>query len=268
MSDLIIGTSGYDYPEWKGVFYPEDLPRKDFLGYYATQFNGLELNNTFYNMPTAERMLSFYERSEGKLKFSVKANRLLTHEISNNWNTYSDEFIRSLEPLVQRDSLSSILFQFPESFHYIPENRLYLSKLIDYFKNLPVVIEFRHKEWIRDSVFEGLIQRGASIAFCDMPQLKNLPDGFGTKTPFIGRNAYLRLHGRNANSWYSGNLGTDPSQNGSSRYCYEYSDSELDLFVPVVVEALKEGRTVQMFFNNHPNGGATKNAKKFQKIVK
>lgn len=54
MSDLLIGTSGYDYPEWKGVFYPEDLKRKDFLSFYATQFNALELNNTFYNMPTAE----------------------------------------------------------------------------------------------------------------------------------------------------------------------------------------------------------------------
>ena len=85
MSDLLIGTSGYDYPEWKGVFYPEDLKRKDFLSYYATQFNALELNNTFYNMPTAERLLSFYERSEGRLNFSVKANRLLTHEIGADW---------------------------------------------------------------------------------------------------------------------------------------------------------------------------------------
>ena len=81
MSDILIGTFGYDYPEWNGVFYPKNLARKDFLSYYATKFNAVELNNTFYNMPTAERMLSFYERSEGRLLFSVKANRLLTHEI-------------------------------------------------------------------------------------------------------------------------------------------------------------------------------------------
>lgn len=78
-----VGTSGYDYPEWKGVFYPKDLKRKDFLIFYTTQFNALELNNTFYNMPTAERMLSFYERSEGKLSFSVKANRLLLWSTKN-----------------------------------------------------------------------------------------------------------------------------------------------------------------------------------------
>lgn len=64
--NFLIGTSGYDYPEWKGVFYPDDLPRKQFLSYYASQFNALELNNTFYSMPTAERLQSLYQRTEGK----------------------------------------------------------------------------------------------------------------------------------------------------------------------------------------------------------
>ena len=61
-NEILIGTSGYDYPEWKGVFYPQDLKRKDFLQFYAAHFNALEVNNTFYNMPTAERLLSFNDR--------------------------------------------------------------------------------------------------------------------------------------------------------------------------------------------------------------
>ena len=116
MPDLLIGTSGYDYPEWKGVFYPEDLKRKDFLSYYATQFNALELNNTFYNMPTAERLLTFYDRSEGKLNFSVKANRLLTHEIGVDWQAAAGDFKEALKPLNEKGSLSAVLFQLPESF--------------------------------------------------------------------------------------------------------------------------------------------------------
>ena len=96
---LLIGTSGYDYPEWKVIFYPQELKRKDFLSYYATQFNALELNNTFYNMPTAERLYSFYERSEGKLQFSVKANRLLTHEISREWQVAAEDFKGALRSL-------------------------------------------------------------------------------------------------------------------------------------------------------------------------
>ena len=114
----LIGTSGYDYPEWRGVFYPEDLKRKDFLPYYSTVFNALEVNSTFYNMPTAERLISFYERSEGRLNFSIKAIRLLTHEIDSNWQTAAEDLKSALNPLYEKDRLSALLFQFPQSFHY------------------------------------------------------------------------------------------------------------------------------------------------------
>ena len=307
MSDLLIGTSGYDYPEWKGVFYPEDLKRKDFLSYYATQFNALELNNTFYNMPTAERLMSFYERSEGRLNFSVKANRLLTHEIGAEWQAAAGDFKEALKPLNEKERLSAILFQLPESFHYTNDNRIYLAKLIQEFEGFPVMVEFRHKEWIRESVFEGLEKRKAGIVFCDMPmchlaqtsiisnyangaerrmpQLKNLPDGTMMKTPFIGSNAYIRLHGRNEGAWYAhapkaqtsitfthangakATYTAGESQNGSARYCYDYSDEELAQFVPIIKAAGREGKKVQVYFNNHPNGSGAKNAISLKKMI-
>lgn len=263
MSDLLIGTSGYDYPEWKGVFYPEDLKRKDFLIFYATQFNALELNNTFYNMPTAERLMSFYERSEGKLNFSVKANRLLTHEIGTDWQVAAEDFKTALTPLQEKDSLSSVLFQLPESFHYTKDNRIYLAKLIAEFEGFPVMIEFRHKEWIRESVFEGLEKRKVGIVFCDMPQVKNLPDGTVMKTPFIGSSAYIRMHGRNEGAWYT----AGESLNGSARYCYDYSDEELAQFVPIIKQAKREGKKVQMYFNNHPNGSGAMNGLKLKEMI-
>lgn len=285
MSDLLIGTSGYDYPEWKGVFYPEDLKRKDFLIFYATQFNALELNNTFYNMPTAERLMTFYERSEGRLNFSVKANRLLTHEIGAEWQAAAGDFKEALKPLNEKERLSAILFQLPESFHYTNDNRIYLAKLIQEFEGFPVMIEFRHKEWIRESVFEGLEKRKAGIVFCDMPQLKNLPDGTVMKTPFVGNNAYIRLHGRNEGAWYAHALkaqtsitsthangakatyATGDSPNGSARYCYDYSDEELAQFVPIIKAAGREGKKVQVYFNNHPNGSGAKNGLKLKEMV-
>ena len=285
MPDLLIGTSGYDYPEWKGVFYPEDLKRKDFLIFYATQFNALELNNTFYNMPTAERLLSFYERSEGKLSFSVKANRFLTHEIGTDWQTVAKDFKEALKPLNEKERLSAVLFQFPESFHYTNDNRIYLAKLIAEFEGFPVMVEFRHKEWIRDSVFEGLEKRKAGIVFCDMPQLKNLPDGTVMGTPFIGENAYIRLHGRNEGAWYAhapkvqtsitsahanGAKATYTARetpNGSDRYCYDYSDEDLAQFIPIIKAAVREGKKVQVYFNNHPNGSGAKNAISLKKMI-
>ena len=263
MSDLLIGTSGYDYPEWKGVFYPQDLKRKDFLSYYATQFNALELNNTFYNMPTAEHLYSFYERSEGRLQFSVKANRLLTHEIDSIWLTTAEDFKTALTPLQEKGCLSAVLFQLPERFHYTNDNRIYLAHLIQKFEGFPILVEFRHREWIKESVFEGLEKRNAGIVFCDMPQLKNLPDGSVTKTPFIGNNAYIRLHGRNANAWYA----ASESPNGSTRYCYDYSENELSQFVPIIKAAVREGKKVQVYFNNHPNGSGAKNGLKLKEMI-
>ncbi len=264
MSELLIGTSGYDYPEWKGTFYPADLKRKDFLLYYSTVFNALEVNSTFYSMPTSERLISFWERSEGRTRFSIKANRLLTHDISPSWKNAAIDFKTALSPLQEKDSLSAVLFQFPQSFHYTVENRIYLAKLIEDFVGFRVVVEFRHREWIKPSVFEGLNERGTGIVFCDMPQLKNLPDGTLTKTPFVGSTAYIRLHGRNQNAWYNTK---EDSTNGSARYCYDYSDSELSSFVPIVRQANGEGKKVQMYFNNHPKGSGAKNARKMRELV-
>ena len=294
MPEILIGTSGYDYPEWRGVFYPAELKRADFLPYYATRFNALELNNTFYNMPTAERLLSFWERSGGALKFSVKANRLLTHEVGRDWQSAAQDFRSALKPLAQNGSLASALFQFPQSFHYTDQNRLYLSALLAQFRGLPVVVEFRHAEWIRPSVFEGFFERGATLAFCDLPELKNLPNKNCLQAqegglPFAGKIAYIRLHGRNASAWYAKEndaqekeclqdhnalpgLPASPKsaahdRNGSARYRYDYSDDELSEFAPVIQQAASQGRQVQVFFNNHPDGSGAKNAKRMREMV-
>ena len=292
MPEILIGTSGYDYPEWRGVFYPAGLKRADFLPYYATQFNALELNSSFYNMPTAERLLSFWERGR-------------------DWQSTAQEFLAALKPLAQNESLASALFQFPQSFHYTDQNRMYLSALLAQFRGLPAVVEFRHAEWIRPSVFDGLFERGASLAFCDLPELKNLPNGMAlaamqalasqksggqncSKTQegglsFAGKIAYIRLHGRNASAWYAKE--NDPQEkeclhdhdafpglpaspksaahdrNGSARYRYDYSDAELSEFAPVIQQAASQGRQVQVFFNNHPDGSGAKNAKRLGEML-
>lgn len=263
MKEILIGTSGYDHPELKGSFYPEKLSRKDFLGFYSTKFNALELNSTFYGMPDAKRMESFYERSEGRLHFSVKLNRTLTHEIQQNWKSQAEEFKNAMKPVLDRNLLSAVLVQFPESFHYTRENRIYLGELLKELRELPCVVEFRHREWIKDSVFEGLEKRKTGIVFCDMPQLRNLPDGFSSGTPFIGPHAYIRLHGRNAGGWYAG--GEDSKS--TPRYDYEYSPQELGAFIPVIDRACSEGRTVQLYFNNHPKGTGFKNALQLKEML-
>ena len=308
MDKLLIGTSGYDYPEWRGIFYPENLKRQEFLLYYASIFNALELNNTFYNMPTADRMLGFYEKSGGNLQFSVKANRLLTHEVGADWTLQAKAFRDAVNPLLEKASLCALLFQFPQSFHYTKENRIYLAKLLQEFPDFPLVVEFRHAEWLRPSVLQGLEKRGSSLAFCDMPDLKYLPNNAFSKLctvpvfpepkpadlepkpavpepksavpepksavpepvegpvpPSGSQLFYLRLHGRNAASWYAAAGPENP--NGSSRYTYDYSDSELRQFVPVIQNIILTGKKPVVFFNNHPNGSGAKNARRLWEMI-
>ena len=147
-----------------------------------------------------------------------------------------------------------------------------------------MVIEFRHKEWVRESVFVGLEKMKASLCFCDMPRLKNLPNNLMSSsegdsglctTPFIGELAYIRLHGRNADAWYAvndssgtdGSVGAGAGNNGSARYQYDYSADELSQFVPVINEAMNAGKKVHVYFNNHPCGFGAKNAQLLKSMV-
>ena len=254
---LLIGTSGYDYPEWQGIFYPETVKRKDFLAYYASQFNALELNGTYYKMPSAEQMLNMKTRTGGKVLFSVKAFNGLTHNTdSSSCQPLVHQFKKALEPLLEDNVLSCALFQFPQSFHYDKPQRLYLDLLLKEAADIPVVVEMRNTQWQNDQVYTALRQRQIGWCICDNPALKNL-----MKLEFISTSdiAYIRFHGRNADNWYTGN--------NVSRYDYLYTDSELQTFMEPIRELLQRTKIVQIFFNNHAKSQATINALKLKLFI-
>jgi uncharacterized protein YecE (DUF72 family) len=293
---LLIGTSGYDYPEWRGVFYPATLSRKDFLPYYATKFNALELNFSFYRMPTAGQLSEMAGRSENKIMFSVKAHQSFTHQQIEsttgsgtpfpiaNWRDGALEFSRALEPLAKDNVLASVLFQFPQSFHYTVCNRKYLSDLLAYFNQFPLAVELRHAEWQNDRVREGLAARNTSLVFCDEPTVGAIPATDISRLNDLDAQSYIRFHGRNAAAWYSRTsagtqpqdrsgtvalLGTAPStsRNGSARYDYLYSAKELSDYLPAIHNKIEKGLKVQIYFNNHPKGAAAKNALELKKMI-
>lgn len=113
------------------------------------------------------------------------------------------------------------------------------------------MIEFRHKEWIRESVFEGLEKRKAGIVFCDMPMCH------------LAQMSIISNYANGAKATYT----EGESPNGSARYCYEYSDEELAQFIPIIKAAGREGKKVQVYFNNHPNGSGAKNGLKLKEMV-
>ena len=258
MGELLIGTSGYDYPDWKGGFYPEILSQTKFLEYYATQFNSLELNGTYYRMPTAGQMRRMIKRSGGKVKFSVKANKDMTHATDKSqYLTLVDEFKKALEPLLSEKLLLCALFQFPESFHYEKQERIYLDLLLKEIANIPVVVEMRNIKWQNDQVYNALRKRNVGWCITDNPNLKNLLKLDYVLTSDI---AYMRFHGRNAQMWYDGDNVT--------RYDYLYRDDELEAFVAPIRYLLEHSRIVQLFFNNHAKSQATINAKKIEMLLK
>jgi uncharacterized protein YecE (DUF72 family) len=257
---IVCGTSGYDYPEWRGTFYPEKLPRSEFLAYYAVHFSALEVNFTFYQMPTEEHLRSMMNRSGGKLLFSVKAPQILTHGAGPDWKTDASAFRTALLPLVNGGVLSAVLFQFPQSFHYEVSNRIYLDNLLAEFQDYPSVVEFRHSSWFTERVYEGLDKRRTGIVLCDMPQISALPRFVPVLT---GGRAYIRFHGRNAGNWYAKSEET----NGSARYEYIYTKDELAAAVPFIKSLAEKAKTTLVFFNNHPKGAAAENAEQMQELT-
>lgn len=254
MGLVYIGTSGYDYPEWRGVLYPPELPREEFLACYSRHFNALELNFSYYGMPDERQMDSMVKRSGGLVHFSVKAHRSLTHSVDvSSWRESARTFRQALLPMVNRGLLLSVLLQFPQSFHYAVDERRYLDSLTAEFSDLPLIVEFRHASWQNPRVWDGLRSRGIGWCICDLPELRNLPANTQIVT---ASSAYLRFHGRNSAAWH----GTD----ARDRYDYLYTDSDLESYAPVVASLTSSSEVLQIYFNNHAKGHAVVNARRMQ----
>lgn len=251
----LVGTCGYAYSQCRGVFYPERLKSEDFLAYYATKFPTVEVDSTFYRMPTSSFCASLRDKSGGSLLFSLKAPQTFTHQVGD-WKGDAALFRSAVEPLAQSGQLSALLFQFPQRFHYTPDNRVYLANLLSQFPGFPAVVEFRDVAWMRPRVYDGLNQRDVGLCVSDLPPLDGLPQLVPVATGGVG---YVRFHGRNASTWYAGS--------GSERYDYLYSDTELSAMLPPIQEIGGKVKKVHLFFNNHPQGKATINAETMMRLL-
>ncbi len=257
MAKIYIGTSGYDYLDWKGCFYPETIKRQDFLGFYSEQFSTLELNFSYYKMPSSKQLAGILDRSQGKLQISIKAHESLTHRVDSvRWKDSAAEFIGSLDPLMQAEKLAAVLMQFPYSFHYTPDNRRYLDLLLKQMHAAPLVVEFRNAEWLNKRVFDALRNRNVGFCSVDTPRLRGLPAPVDIVTSDI---AYIRFHGRNENNWW----GSD----AAARFDYKYNKDELMPWIDRIAAMLQRSQSMHVFFNNHRRGQAPADAKQLQQLL-
>ncbi len=253
---LLVGCSGFSYDDWQGAFYPEGLAKEERLAHYALFFPFVELNFSYYQMPSARCLLAMAERTPSSFHFSIKAHRSLTHEPSEVWKEDAELFRTAVLPLAEHDRLACVILQLPYRFHYTIENRVYLGQLMDELEPFPLAVEFRNSDWQNERVREELERRKAALLCVDEPELPRLPRPEAVVTaPF----AYVRFHGRNAEAWWTGD--------NSSRYDYDYSDEELRSWLPRIATLRASALVTYVAFNNHVKGRAVTNARHLKELV-
>jgi len=258
-----IGTSGYSYDDWIGPVYPKGIAKGEMLEYYVTElkFNSVELNYTYYAMPSAKAVEGMVEKTGDDFKFVVKAHSSITHRIRDNEGGYvRDEsaveaFLDGIAPMIQSGRLISVLAQFPVKFSRTEGAIEHLKWLASMVSPVSLTVELRNSSWVAQSVFQLLKSIGASYCIVDEPTIPKLAPFTPVSTANL---AYFRFHGRNTN-WFD-----VPAH---QRYNYLYDDLELRQFLePVKKIASISGETV-MFFNNHYGGSSVTNANQMKQLL-
>jgi uncharacterized protein YecE (DUF72 family) len=257
---VLIGTSGFSYDDWVGPVYPADLPKQEWLAYYATEFRTNELNFSYYRIPNARTLDQMANKVPDGFLFSVKAYQGITHEREDAQATLATQikqFTAALAPLIDAEKFACVLIQFPHSFHANQANRDYLKRVREGFGDLPAVVEFRSRDWIEERTFEEL--RKLNLGFCcvDQPRFKSLVPPVAVAT---GPVAYVRFHGRNYDKWWK-------HDEAWERYNYSYSDEELKEWLPKINRLDEESPLTLVYMNNHWQGQAVGTARQLKMLM-
>jgi uncharacterized protein YecE (DUF72 family) len=271
VSNLRIGTSGWNYPSgtgtWNGIFYPAaargrrakggTAPKFDELAYYAEHFDTVEINTTFYGQPKATVAQTWADRTPGGFEFSLKLYRDLTHAKSSSVppldDRVIDEYRTGIEPLASAGKVGALLAQFPPSFKQTSESQAYLDALLQRFRDYPIAVELRHRSWSDDfgTTLSLLNSHNAALTQIDEPKFK--VSIRQNQLPNISGFYYMRLHGRNAEQWWKHDKSED-------RYNYLYSADELKPISDTAGAARRLVKKFYLYFNNHFASKAVVNA--------
>ena len=251
--EIHIGTSGYQYEDWRGTFYPQTLETRDMLAHYAQHFGVVELNFTYYGIPKPQTIERMVRLTPPDFQFFVKANEATTHKQDRS---VVQAFKDGIEPARAAGKLAGILAQFPWAFKNYPDNRRYLGELSEDFRGYPLIVEFRHASWIRPPVFQFLRERGLGFCCVDEPSIAGLVPPIAEATTETG---YIRFHSRDASKWFGGD--------SKERYNYLYSKEEMAEWIPRIRKLADEVKRIYIFFNNCHAGHAAVNATQFKDML-
>ncbi len=240
MSNGFIGTSGWTYDGWRGPFYPKEVPKKEWLSWYATQFRTTEINGSFYRTPSLEAVRNWRNQTPKDFLFAWKASKFITH-----WKRLSEKSAKSIDLMETRlralsPKAGAVLFQLPPQFHKNYERLAAFLKLLP--RCYPYAFEFRHKSWYDDDIFALLHKHDVSLC---------LSDHHDAPSPWevTARHVYVRAHGP------------------GGRYKGNYSDRTLRAWARDIAKWKRQRRTVFVFFDNDQRSAAPRDAQRLIEML-
>ena len=258
---IYVGTCGFSYKDWVGPFYPAGTKSGDMLQVYARRFAVVEIDSSYYGVPSLATIESMARRTPDGFRFSAKLPGTGTHLPEVGTRTVHEDvtlFRRNLEPLVASGKFACALMQFPNSFRPSEATNAYIAALRDALADIALVAEFRNREWQTNETLELLRDLRVGLVNVDQPQFESLLRPTTDATSDI---AYVRFHGRNYQQWWKGS--------NESRYDYLYSAEELGPWTDRIADLAANPNVKEVFgfFNNHRRGQAVKNAEMFEAML-
>jgi uncharacterized protein YecE (DUF72 family) len=257
-----VGPAGWSYPDWAGIVYPSKKPRGFHeAAYLAEFFDTIEINTSFYHPLRPEHCRQWIERvsANPRFLFTAKLWQKFTHE--SGAGPEDERAVRSgFDVLCGAGKLGAVLLQFPFSFHRTPENTAHLKSLLKQFSTYPLVVEVRHATWNDKAFYALLHERGVGFCNIDQPLIGHSMKPSERAT---ARVAYVRLHGRRYDSWFS----DDPALPPSERYNYLYTEEELEPWAARIRHLAAAGDSTFVITNNHFEGKAIVNALQLVRLL-
>jgi uncharacterized protein YecE (DUF72 family) len=254
LRDILVGPAGWSYADWRGRVYPERAGTKfDTLALVAKYFDVVEINSSFYYPPRPESARAWLERAahNPNFIFTAKLHKVFTHKRERLTSEDERTFREGIDPLREAGKLGALLIQFPWSFKNDQEARMYLTQLVGWFKDYPLVVELRHESWNQPRVLQTLEDLNVGLCDIDQPQFANSIKPSAEVTSAIG---YVRLHGRNYQNWFRAEA------NVLERYDYLYGMDELDPWVERIKQVADKAKQTFVITNNHARGQSLVNA--------
>jgi len=272
-NEVRIGTAGWSYKDWEGIFYPSGMQRRKQhpLEYLARFFDTTEINTSFYG-PVKPELAKLWCRKVAavnkKFVFTAKLYRAFTHSPMSVMEPTSAASIRptdedeirtreGLDAIASEGRLGALLIQFPVSFKNTSLNREYLERLLRQFIEYPRVVEVRHSSWNDAQTLASFAQK--NVGFCNIDQ-PVLGRSLAPTEHVTGTIGYIRLHGRNYEQWFD-------SDNRNDRYNYLYSAQELAKWKERIESVAERAQTTYVITNNHFESKAGVNALELKAMI-